>query len=152
MYKYISVFKIVVIFSYFFLYITGCPDPDEYELPPDSLIDPPAAPLLLYPPLDTEYVLYPVPGYIDISFDWTSVEDADDYQLEYSPDSLFTTSTAITVDIDEFTVRFNQPTDIYWHVRARSDKWTWYTQWSASWLFIIQPPIYNQFLDTQTKR
>ena len=119
----------------------GCKDPNEYKPPEDSLLPPPGPPQLFFPPVDTEYVLVPNPGVIHIPFDWSDVEGAEYYEIELSPDSNFINGITHESNSSKLTISFYAPQDLYWHVRAESDSWTWYTPWSESWYFRIRPPL-----------
>jgi hypothetical protein len=119
----------------------GCKDSSEFERPSDSLIEPPDAPILITPLSDTEYIILPNPGYVDVYFAWYDINDAEYYQLEYSVNENFSNSTVLTSTEATVVKRFAEPVDLYWHVRANSDYWTWYTPWSETRYFRIQPPV-----------
>lgn len=120
---------------------TGCTNPDEYKPQEDSLIEPPDPPELVFPPMDTEYVLLPEPGYVEITFDWTPVNGADHYELEYASNPDFINAASETSSTDKLTIIFSSPIDLYWRVRAESPAWKWYTDWSEARFFRIRPPL-----------
>ena len=119
----------------------GCQDPNEYRPPGDTLIEPPGPPSLLTPPDDTCYVLIPNPGFKDVYFSWTEVEGAQYYQLEYSTDINFSESEILVSSGPVLVNRFTYPIHFYWHVRAGSDWWTWYSTWSDVRYVRIMPPV-----------
>jgi len=90
---------------------SGCKSPEEYEPPPDSLIPPPEAPELIRPPDDTSYWF----GQAGQSWDFVVV-------------------------VFE-SVLFYNPVNCYWHVRAESNQWTWFTDWSEIRYLRIRWPI-----------
>ncbi|HEC78570.1 MAG TPA: hypothetical protein ENI34_05425 [candidate division WOR-3 bacterium] len=137
------IFKLSFLFLLCFILNTNpaCKGPEEYKPPDDSLAEPPAAPQLLFPPMDTEYVLVPDPGVVQIDFDWTAVSGTEYYELEYSSNPDFINGTTETSSSDGLTILFSSPMDIYWHVRAASSAWKWYTDWSEVRYFRIRPPL-----------
>lgn len=140
--KYFLILQSILLATYFCVLInSGCQDPDEYRPPGDTLVEPPGPPSLLAPPNDTQYVLIPNPGFQDVYFSWTAVENAQYYQLEYSADENFNESQIVTASVPAVVVRFFSPIGFYWHVRAGSDWWTWYTAWSDVRFARITPPM-----------
>jgi hypothetical protein len=137
----ISKILTLVIIMMFIAYYPGCKDPDEFN-PDDSLIDPPEPPQPIFPPQDTNYTWTPQVGpifYLD--FEWSSVAGAQRYELEIDTDSSFdnaaiysTTHTSVEAELYEIDRYF-------WHVRAFSSAWTYYTEWSDIWTFRIKPPL-----------
>ena len=107
----------------------GCTDPDEYQPYQDSLISPPAAPQLINPPDDTGWVYVQALGPVLVEFEWTPVEGAEYYELHLYSDSLFNDTTIYKVSYNTITIAF-LPRLIYWHVRASSSHWIWFTDWS----------------------
>lgn len=138
--KYIAVVCVLCILYIVFV-PSGCKDASEFERPNDSLVEPPAAPILISPPVDTEYILLQNPGYVNVFFTWNSVIGAEYYQLEYSVDENFGSSSMFTINSTELVESFTEPVDLYWRVRAHSDYWTWFTDWSETWYFRIRPPV-----------
>ena len=125
--------KLIFIFIIIF-YINlnqGCKDPGEYE-PGDSLISPPAPPQLIAPPDSTLFSISPDPA--DIYFEWTPVTGAEFYDIEFSTDSTFDTTYGyiLTYKASSYwtIISFYLLGDIFWRVRAYSQLWTWYTNWS----------------------
>jgi hypothetical protein len=120
----------------------GCKNPDEYEPPEDSLVPPGNPPQPTDPVSGFVYMwAYEyLPFEIFIEFEWTSVEQAESYQLEYTID----TFPPIIIDcqsnlhillIRDTTDRF---CNHYWRVRAWSSAWEWYTDWSEQWYFELR--------------
>jgi hypothetical protein len=67
-----------------------------------------------------------------VTFSWTSVEDATNYKLEVSSDENFTSTavsedsidgTSYTVDLEYPTSPLNGQTTYYWHVAAYKEGW-----------------------------
>jgi len=125
---------------------SGCKSPEEYEPPPDSLIPPPEAPELIRPPDDTSYWFGQAGqswDFVVVVFEWTSVSDAQFYELEIATTPNFGTSVIydIKVSSTKTTVLFYNPVNCYWHVRAESNQWTWFTDWSEIRYLRIRWPI-----------
>ncbi len=124
----------------------GCKSPKEYEPPPDTLISPPAPPQPLYPPYDTSY-WFGQGGqgwdFVVVVFEWTAVDGTQYYELELASTASFGTSVfySIKTSSTKTTVRIYSPTEVYWHVRAESPQWKWFTNWSEVWYFRVRWPI-----------
>lgn len=67
-----------------------------------------------------------------VTFSWTSVEDATNYKLEISSDEYFTSTavsedsivgTSYTVDLEYPTSPLNGQMTYYWHVAAYKEGW-----------------------------
>lgn len=108
----------------------GCKNPDEYAPPQDSLVAPPAPPQLIAP-ADSE-LFSQTPGIaMNIYFEWSSVTDAQYYQIQVALDVAFNnTLFNENVYAHSTTLTFYQPGEFFWRVRAYSPLWTWYTNWS----------------------
>jgi hypothetical protein len=119
----------------------GCKDPYDYEPPEDMLQSPPDPPELIFPPDSTWY-------YLDygelcfITFQWDTIYDAGMYEFEFDTSWSFG-KTAWSELTPEDTITFAFLPDTvdtivyYWHVRAASDLWIWWTDWSEVRAFII---------------
>ncbi|MBA7652621.1 hypothetical protein ES703_60456 [subsurface metagenome] len=86
----------------------------------------PDAPGLLYPP-DGDTI-----SGSQVTFSWTSVEDATSYKLEISQDESFMSpavsedsidGTSYTVDLEYETSPLNGQSTYYWHVAAFKEGW-----------------------------
>ncbi len=121
----------------------GCKGPEQYEPPEDSLIPPPSAPQLLFPPNDTHYV-FGQGGqgwdYVIVQLEWTAVSGAELYELHISNTSTFTDTLLYTVFGTTPILSFGSPRHCYWRVRAESELWTWYTDWSETGYFRLAWP------------
>lgn len=141
--------RILVIFSLVFLGTLhqNCDDVEKYKPPPDSLIDPPnEVPQLLFPPDDTHFI-FGQQGHgwdtIWVDFKWTSVTDAQYYDLEIStePDFPENISSTYRSSATSRTLALPAMGDCFWHVRAGNDYWKWFTGWSDTGHFkLIYPP------------
>jgi hypothetical protein len=120
--------------------LTGCKDPDEYQPYQDSLISPPAAPQPLNPQDGAGWVYIPALGPVIVEFEWTPVAGAEYYELHLYADSNFVDTTIYKVSYNTITIAF-LPRQVYWHVRASSSHWTWFTDWSEMWYCRIWWPI-----------
>jgi len=131
---------------------SGCKNPEEYAPPVDSLIPPPAAPQLLYPPLDTSYWFGQGDQgwqFVVVVLEWTPVEDVQHYEIELASTAAFgssilseikTTSTRTTALIYRSMLQGTE-LKVYWRVRGESSRWTWFTDWSEIWYFRARWPI-----------
>lgn len=119
----------------------GCKDPYDYEPPEDMLLLPPEPPQLIFPADSVWYVL-DYGELVFITFQWDTIYDADMYEFEFDTSQSFG-KTAWSELTPEDTITFvfwSDTTDTvayYWHVRAASDLWTWWTSWSEVRTFII---------------
>jgi len=140
---------IMIILLFFLLYVSGmvqnCNDVEKYKPPSDSLADPPdEIPLLIFPPNDTD-IVFGQNGHgwdtVWVHFQWTEVNEAEYYQLEVADNMAFNNSQVHKVGSNSIIVPMGPIGETYWHVRAGSDYWTWYTDWSATGFFkLIYPP------------
>jgi hypothetical protein len=118
----------------------GCMDPDEYkpEEPPQK-IDPPEGPTALLPLQDA---LFRSEYYCWVTLDWTGVEGAQGYEFQVDTDSSFTGSYPFQGEFPPSSfsaVCFPPVTTYFFRVRAYSDAWTWYTNWSQVIRFHVMP-------------
>jgi hypothetical protein len=110
----------------------GCSPPQGP--PNDTLLNPPSAPVLLNPPNDTTiYFESDFPHTIVLT--WTTVEDAEEYQIQVSGDSLFTGAPSITKTTNSCEYVISANGRYFWHVSAYNYDWKWYTSWSEAWIF-----------------
>jgi hypothetical protein len=119
----------------FFLIVglhSSCRDPYDYEPQPDSLVRPPAAPTLLYPP--DSFVFMTETPYVGIIMQWYAVDSAEKYLLEFGSDT-------ILVDTPSWAGYDNVEFGPYrWRVKAGSSRWTGgYTEWSETRYFDTRP-------------
>jgi len=111
---------------------TNCRDPFDFEPPPDSLIQAPDTPNLLYPP--DSFVFMTETPYVDIIMRWSTVDSAEKYLLELNADT-------ILVDTVSWAGYDNIEFGPYeWRVKAASSKWIGgYTEWSETRYFDTRP-------------
>lgn len=120
----------------------GCKDPYDYEPQEDPLLPAPEPPQLISP---RDSVYYFLPTAFDtayITFKWSAIEDIEFYEFEIDTTILFgrnAWSRRTVYDTVTFGFSANEVLTItyYWHVRAASDLWIWWTEWSDVRCFII---------------
>jgi hypothetical protein len=138
-----SILKILpfVIIVMFITYYPGCKNPEEYN-PDDSLIEPPEPPQPISPPEGTSYVWTPQVGSIfHLDFEWSTVTGAQRYELEIDTDSSFDNAAVYSTSYTSIQAELYEIDTYFWHVRAYSSAWTYYTEWSDIRTFRIAPPI-----------
>ena len=124
----------------------GCQDPHDFETPPDTMVSPPnMVPELISPPNDTG-IIYKQDGHgadtIWVLYIWDIVPQAQYYDLEISRDTSFNEVDAYRCAANSQTVVLEGAGWFYWRVRAGSDYWTWYTDWSDVWrIRLAYPPF-----------
>lgn len=144
-----KLFKIVTIiilhFSITFIVLsltfqTGCRDPDGYEPPEDTLISPPDPPQPLCPKHGYVYMIESTPFKKVIAFEWTAIEGADYYHLEYRVDTFL--PIVKSCEANACTILIRSPTNRickhYWRVRADDVSWENFTEWSEQWYFELR--------------
>jgi hypothetical protein len=96
---------------------SGCKDPDEYAPPQDSLVAPPLPPQLIVP-ADSELFSQTPDIAMDIYFDWSTVADAQYYQIQVATDVAFN-STLFDENVyaHSVTLTFYHPGEFFWRVR-----------------------------------
>lgn len=118
----------------------GCMDPFEYDPGgPPVKTDPPAGPGALLPVQDA---LFRCEYYAVVVLDWTFVTGAQGYEFQVSTDSTFALSYPYQGQYPpvQFYARCIPPiTTYHFRVRAYSDAWTWYTDWSEIRTFHVMP-------------
>ncbi|KPJ73943.1 hypothetical protein AMJ52_02540 [candidate division TA06 bacterium DG_78] len=125
----------------------GCKDPYDYKPPEDILVPPPDPPQLIFPADSVWYVL-DYGDVVFITFQWDTIYDADMYEFEFDTSQSFE-KTAWSELTPEDTITFvfwPDTTDTvayYWHVRAASDFWVWWTSWSEVRTFIIPQAFFE---------
>lgn len=135
--RYLLMNMVVIITGIALLYSNrGCRDPYDFEPVFDSLSAPPPAPQLLSPENGRVFWYdmwnqYPN----DIELRWSSVADAQNYELQVSTNSAFPEEPDRVYSTTYiFTVQKNGR--YYWRVRAYNRSWTWYTEWSDVFYFL----------------
>ena len=137
----------IVLMSFFIVYsllsflsVVSCMDPNEYkpEDPPQK-IDPPAGPSAILPLQDT---LFRCEHYCSVTLDWTEVDSAQGYEFQIDTSSSFSGSFPYQGQYPptSFSAYCYPPvTTYFFRVRAYSDLWTWYTDWSEVRRFYLMP-------------
>lgn len=127
------------------IYSSRCRLPGLWEPDQDSIIDPPTSPRLLQPGVDT-VIWYQKAVYVP--FDWTLVEDAEEYQIDADTAGSFVTSMMTTVETPPVIVsRFvglgvHQFQTYYGRVRAVNRRWrNGVTGWSETRTFTLKYQI-----------
>ena len=120
----------------FFGFIVSCEDPPDP--PPDDVTDPPDPPELIQPQADTTFN----GDTVQVYFDWTYLDGAQIYEIQV--DTLLTFSTGTTYSsyappmILELH-RYGAVTMYCCRIRAASEYWTYYTDWSEQRRFYLKP-------------
>jgi hypothetical protein len=135
----IKVFSIIIM-ALFVVTCFGCMDPGEYkpEDPPQKT-DPPEGPSALLPVQDA---LFRSEYYCYVTLDWTEVDGAQGYEFQVDTDSTFTASYPYQGQFPPSSYHaacFPPITTYFFRVRAYSDAWTWYTDWSEIRRFHVMP-------------
>jgi hypothetical protein len=125
----------------------GCQDPHDFEPPPDTLVPPPnTVPELIFPPYDTAFI-YGQDGHgwdtIHVCCIWYIVPGAQYYDIEVARDTSFSEPETYRTSANSNTFVLSGTGIFYWHVRAGSDYWTWYTEWSDIWQFYLLIPPFD---------
>ena len=113
----------------------GCKDPHDFEPEVDSLIEPPGSPHLVSPLSGFVVMFQSVPADTYYVLEWTTVDQADGYQVEYTinnntPFLINCPTNVCTIWVFDTTGRICEH---YWRVRASSLLWIWFTEWSEQW-------------------
>ncbi|MCK4250667.1 hypothetical protein KAX97_04440 [candidate division WOR-3 bacterium] len=136
-YQTLTKFSLLVLTFFLLSFNLTCKDPEEFK-PVDSLLPPPQPPEFSLPLADTIFWI-PDEGPdtigAHVTFDWSVIEDAEIYEINID--------TNLSFDSPEFERRLktSSPTVIgilYYHtkptyfsrIRAGSNLWTWFTDWS----------------------
>lgn len=128
------------IFLALLLLVAACRDPYDFEPGDPTKPDPPAPPVLVFPPDGHMGDNYSYPQVV--SLEWRSLPGATFYQVEVYTDSLL---TRLYLSEDRITATRTAPSfgrygTYYWHVRAASRSWNDYTDWSAPFRFTLPNP------------
>jgi hypothetical protein len=121
------------------LCLLACRDPNSYQPFDPTNPDPPAPPVLTYPAngwMSDDYA-YPQ----NVSFAWKAVPGSQFYELQIQTDSLFPSphpglrvyQTSLVYSLQRFGL-------YYWRVRAVSNDWNNYTDWSDPLHFTLPNP------------
>jgi hypothetical protein len=109
----------------------------DYE-PDDGQVEPPAPPELIQPFPDTIFngssALVP--------FDWAQISDAQIYEIQIDTISSFATDSihqATSPPVHIMLDRYKAQAVYYARIRAGSQAWTYYTDWSEARRFYIYP-------------
>ncbi len=122
----------LIIISLFISNYNGCNPPNTP--PPDTLDNPPLPPKLLAPPNDTT-IYYETPLPPTITLIWSTVEDAERYQIQVSTDSTFTGAVYMAATDSVYEHQIFSSGRFFWHVRAANNGWKYATEWSETWIF-----------------
>ena len=121
------------------LILLACRDPDSYQPFDPTKSNPPVPPVLVHPAngwMSDDYA-YPQ----NVSFTWQAVPGAQSYEMQVNDDSLFPATrpfwrvyqTSVVYSFQTCGVR-------YWRVRAVSNNWNNYTDWSSTFHFALPNP------------
>jgi hypothetical protein len=136
----IRTYRLVICLSVAVLALVNCMDPGEYEPEePPQKTDPPGPPSAVLPLQDTvfrsEYSHW-------VTLDWTSVDSAEGYEFQVCNDSTFYAAFPYQGQFPPFSfcaMCYPPLTTYYFRVRAYSDAWIWYTDWSNIRRFHLIP-------------
>jgi hypothetical protein len=121
----------------FITHYSGCENPETYD-PYDSLIDPPEPPQPLAPPESASYVWTPQVGSVyHLDFEWSEITEAQNYELEIAINLSFDDAAVYRTNCTSVEAELYYIATYYWHVRAWSSAWTYYTEWSDTRTFRI---------------
>ncbi|MCX7995916.1 MAG: hypothetical protein N3A65_09150 [candidate division WOR-3 bacterium] len=133
-----------VLVIFFLIHGSTCKNPDKYRPDYDSLLPPPPPPLLLSPP--DSFVHMPLVSGNRLLISWEHIEDAEIYEIhligENHPEWTIELDTNFLAQNWANIALFDKYT---WKVRAYSQKWEYYTDWSKPRIFTVShrfpPPI-----------
>ena len=122
--------------------LLACKDPSGFAPGDDPKPDPPEPPVPVYPleGESTEEYGYPQ----DVVFQWQPVAGAFFYEIEVYTDSVLNPGNQYgavgSITETQAGVGFHTYGTYYWHVRAGSPNWKWYTDWSELISFHLPNP------------
>jgi hypothetical protein len=132
---------LLLFIAIFITYYVGCKSPEEYDPYDDSLIDPPEPPEPLVPAESASYVWTPQVGPVyHLDFEWSEVIGAQNYELEIAVNQFFEDADIYITSQKSIEAELHYIATYYWHVRAWSSAWTYYTEWSDKRTFRIIHP------------
>lgn len=117
------------------LCLLACRDPNSYQPFDPTMPDPPAPPVLVYPGNGWVSNDYSYPQ--NVSFGWQGVPGAQFYEIDVG-----STFWGFTRQVSQTSVVESIPLYglYYWQVRAVSNKWNNYTNWSEWFHFALPNP------------
>ena len=128
------------IFSVIFLFVLGsivtCKDPTGP--PDDNITEPPDPPVLIHPQADTSYN----GDAVQVFFDWNYLAGAQMYEIQIDTNLTFNTGSIYSAEVPPKIIeleRYVYITTYYCRIRAGSEFWTYYTDWSEPRRFYLKP-------------
>ena len=127
----------LIILLLFFLGLSvNCKDPTGP--PEDDITEPPDPPVLIHPQADTSFN----GDSVQVLFDWNYLAGAQMYEIQIDTLLTFTTATIYSAEVPPIIAelyRYQYITTYYCQIRAGSENWTYYTDWSEPRRFYLKP-------------
>jgi hypothetical protein len=128
------IFTIVLLLLFGFS--VNCKDPARH--PEDDVTEPPEPPVLIHPQADTSYN----GDAVQVLFDWNYLAGAQIYEIQIDTLLSFNTGSVHSAEVPPKIIelyRYAYITTYYCRIRAASELWTYYTDWSETRRFYLKP-------------